>query len=73
MFEHEKIKSMLKCENKKNGDSLVTLWNTYSKMPLSYARFGVNIKKTNFANVLLPINGINIILGSKYSDRLAEG
>jgi hypothetical protein len=44
----------------------------FSKMPLSYSRFGLNIKKTNFANVLLPINGINIILGSKYSDRILE-
>jgi hypothetical protein len=64
------MKYILKNDNKKTADLLPTLWNIYSKLIPSYTRFGLNIKKNNFANVLLPINGINIILTSKYSDRL---
>lgn len=41
-------------------------------MTPSYSRFGANARKNNFANVLMPINGVNIILGSKNLERVAE-
>jgi hypothetical protein len=72
VFEHEKIKSMLKNDGKKCGDGLVSLWSVYSLITPSYARFGINAKKSNFANVLMPINGVNITLGSKFSSRAPD-
>lgn len=35
----------------------------------SYSRFAACPRKSNFAKVLLPINGVNIQLGSKWADK----
>jgi hypothetical protein len=34
-----------------------------------YARFGNIARKNNFANVIMPINGVNITLGTKFADK----
>jgi len=43
-------------------ENSTSLWNTYSSLSPAYARFGQTSRKSNFANVLLPVNGINISL-----------
>lgn len=48
-----------------------TLWGIYGGLVPVYARFGANARKNNFANVIMPINGVNIALGSKFADRQA--
>lgn len=68
----DKIKSMLNNGHKKQSDNNTTLWNTYSYLTPSYSRFGATAKKNNFANVLMPINGVNIVLPSKYADRVHD-
>lgn len=55
--------------NKKTNDNVNTLWSRYSGLTPSYARFGANARKNNFANVLMPINGVNIVLSSKFTDK----
>lgn len=60
---------MLQKDNKNVGDSYSTLWALYSGLTPSYTRFGAVARKNNFANIIKPINGVNITLGSKMSDK----
>ena len=41
-------------------------------MKPSYARFGVQIKKSNFANVFMPLNGVNILLNLGNANKKTE-
>lgn len=61
---------MLHKDNKDGGDCCGgTLWGMFSGLVPSYARFGALARKNNFANIIMPINGVNISLGSKISDK----
>lgn len=63
---------MLQKDTKNVGESYSTLWGLYSGQAPSYARFGALARKNNFANIIMPINGVNIALGSKMSDKPVE-
>lgn len=63
---------MLQKDNKVSAEDFGTLWNHYSHLTPSYARFGINVRKSNFANVLMPINGVNIVLGSKNLEKVEK-
>lgn len=64
----EKIKGLLGYAGISTNckEYLGTLWSLYREQVPSYSRFGLNIRKSNFANVMMPINGVNIILGPNY-------
>lgn len=70
MFDHgvmrDKIKGLLGVAGiSSNKDSSGSLWSIYSSLTPSYARFGLTIRKANFANVMMPVNGVNIVLGNR--------
>lgn len=73
IFQHENMKenirTMFEKDSKGTTLSINTLWNLYGSLTPSYARFGTTAKKNNFANVIMPINGVNIILSTKMADR----
>ena len=56
-------------DSKVVGETYGTLWLHYSGLVPSYARFGFNARKNNFANVMMPINGVNITISNKFADK----
>lgn len=69
-FEHncmkQKIKGLLQKGETELPEKKSTLWGIYGQKEPVYARFGLRMKKTNFANNLLSINDIHIDLNQKF-------
>lgn len=63
---------MLQNDSKNVTESVGTLWNLYSGLIPSYMRFGAQARKNNFANIIMPINGVHITISNKISDKPVE-
>lgn len=67
MLEHERMKEKFQnlfAKGLQRKEYMGSLWSIYSGMKPSYARFGTQMRKNNFSNVMMPINGVNIILSN---------
>lgn len=67
----DKIKNIFRKDNC-GSEGSATLWALYSGQQPSFMRLGALARKNNFANIIIPLNGVNISLGTRSYDKPIE-